>query len=323
MPRYLKQSVAVDVTVGPMVDNVDGFTAETALTVTQSEVRLAKNGGAYAQKNESTSLTHQENGYYLCKLDTTDTNTLGLLRLAVNESGALPIFEDFHVVTANVYDTLFSTDKFEVDVQQWIGSAPNALASGRVDSAVGAMTAGIITSSVLAADAITAAKVAADVSTEIAAAISIPSAASVADAVWDEARAGHTGSGSFGEGVASVTGAVGSVTGNVGGNVTGSVGSVAAGGITASSLAADAITAAKVAADVGTEFAEALLKLDLSTVTGEAARSVLNAVRLLRNKVSIAAGTMTVRKEDDTTSAWTAAVTTDAAADLITTIDPA
>lgn len=47
--------------------------------------------------------------------------------------------------------------------------------------------------------------------------------------------------------VASVSGAVASVTGNVGGNVTGSVGSVAAGGITASSIAADAITAAKIA----------------------------------------------------------------------------
>jgi hypothetical protein len=58
--------------------------------------------------------------------------------------------------------------------------------------------------------------------------------------------------------VGSVTGAVGSVTGNVGGNVTGSVGSVAAGGITASSLAADAITAAKLAADVSAEIADAV-----------------------------------------------------------------
>jgi hypothetical protein len=71
-----------------------------------------------------------------------------------------------------------------------------------------------------------------------------PSAATIADAVWDEARSGHVAGGSFGEGVASVqgnitgsvasvvgavgsvTGAVGSVTGNVGGNVAGSVNSV-------------------------------------------------------------------------------------------------
>lgn len=55
-------------------------------------------------------------------------------------------------------------------------------------------------------------------------------AASVADAVWDEARAGHVAAGSFGEGVASVqgnvTGSVASVSGAVGGNVAGSVASV-------------------------------------------------------------------------------------------------
>lgn len=51
--------------------------------------------------------------------------------------------------------------------------------------------------------------------------------------------------------VGSVTGAVGSVTGNVGGNVTGSVGSVAAGGITASSIADGAIDRATFTADTG------------------------------------------------------------------------
>jgi hypothetical protein len=59
---------------------------------------------------------------------------------------------------------------------------------------------------------------------------SAPSAATIADAVWDEARSGHVAAGSFGEGIASVqgnvTGSVASVTGNVGGNVTGSVASV-------------------------------------------------------------------------------------------------
>ncbi len=46
-----------------------------------------------------------------------------------------------------------------------------------------------------------------------------------------------------------VVGSVASVTGNVGGNVTGSVGSVATGGITAASFAAGAIDAAAIAAD--------------------------------------------------------------------------
>src|SRR3989304_6310115 len=69
--------------------------------------------------------------------------------------------------------------------------------------------------------------------------------------------------------VGSVTGAVGSVTGNVGGNVTGSVGSVATGGLTAASFAADSITAAKLAADVTTELQSGLATAaNLATVAG-------------------------------------------------------
>jgi hypothetical protein len=106
--RWLRQSTAVDVPIGPFVDATDGVTAETGLTLSQADIRLKKNGGAWAQKNQSSSATHEENGYYECSLDTTDTNTLGLMRLAVNESGAAPVWEDFLVVPANVYDSLVS-----------------------------------------------------------------------------------------------------------------------------------------------------------------------------------------------------------------------
>jgi hypothetical protein len=49
---------------------------------------------------------------------------------------------------------------------------------------------------------------------------------------------------------------------------------------------------------------------------------VQDALRSLRNKTSISAGTLTVTQEDDTTPAWTATVTT-AAGDPLTSIDPA
>jgi hypothetical protein len=112
--------------------------------------------------------------------------------------------------------------------------------------------------------------------------------------------------------VGSVTGAVGSVTGNVGGNVTGSVGSVASGGITAASLASDA----------SLEIADVLLTRDMSAVSEGSGRTPIQALRVLRNKWSITAGVLTVTKEDDTTSSWTAAVTGTAGADPITTVDP-
>jgi len=99
--------------------------------------------------------------------------------------------------------------------------------------------------------------------------------------------------------------------------------SMAANVITATAIAADALGALELAAGAATEIAETLLKIDMSTVTGEAARSPLNALRYIRNKVSIAAGTMTVTKEDDVTAAWTAAVVGTAGADPITSVDPA
>lgn len=70
------------------------------------------------------------------------------------------------------------------------------------------------------------------------------------------------------------------------------------------------------------ENADALLKHDWASVTGEAARSVLNALRMLRNKWSISGTTLTVTKEDDSTSAFTSALTTVAGADSITASDP-
>ncbi len=70
------------------------------------------------------------------------------------------------------------------------------------------------------------------------------------------------------------------------------------------------------------ENADALLNRDLSAVSDTNSRSPLNALRFLRNKWSLSGTTLTVTKEDDATSAWTATVTTDAAADPITGNDP-
>ena len=51
-------------------------------------------------------------------------------------------------------------------------------------------------------------------------------------------------------------------------------------------------------------------------------RTVLSALRYLRNKIDISASTMTVTTEDDTTTAWTAALTTTSGLNPVTTVDP-
>ena len=124
MAQWLKQSTAANVTIGPFVDSTDGVTAETALTVAQADIRLSKNGAAYAQTNNTAGATHQENGYYQVPLDSTDTGTLGRLRVAVSESGALPVWQDFMVVPANIYDALVGgSDKLQVDAVEINGDA--------------------------------------------------------------------------------------------------------------------------------------------------------------------------------------------------------
>ena len=68
--------------------------------------------------------------------------------------------------------------------------------------------------------------------------------------------------------------------------------------------------------------ADALLGRNVSggSSTG---RTVKQALHVLRNKSAVAAGTLTVYDTDDATSSWTATVSSDAAADPITGIDPA
>src|SRR5688572_5043510 len=107
MSIWLKQSTAAEVAIGPFVDATDGVTAETGLTLSQADIRLKKNDGAFAQTNNAAGAAHLENGYYEVPLDTTDTNTLGRLQVAVNESGALPVWLNCMVLPANVWDSLF------------------------------------------------------------------------------------------------------------------------------------------------------------------------------------------------------------------------
>ena len=105
----------------------------------------------------------------------------------------------------------------EVDVTQWLGVAPLALVSQRVNVSVGAMAANVITAAAINAAAITAAKFgagaidAAAIATDAITNAKIAADAigtsefaqalidAIADANWDEAKAGHVAAGSFGE----------------------------------------------------------------------------------------------------------------------------
>lgn len=198
---------------------------------------------------------------------------------------------------------------------------PTALVGGRMDASVGAMANGVLTAAAIAADAITAAKIA-DGAIDAA-----TFAAGALDAVWSTAARLLTAGTNIvlakGVGVtgfndlsaAQVNAEADTALADVGvtGTVTGRIDAAVS-----SRLATSGYTTPPTAI----ENADALLKRDFGSVSGEAARSALNALRFLRNKWGIAGGTLEVTKENDVDVAWTAAVTT-TAGNPVSTIDPA
>jgi hypothetical protein len=223
----LKQSTAVNVLIGPFVDDADGKTAETGLTISQADVRLSKNAGNMAQKGDATSCTHDELGYYSCPLSTTDTGTLGRLKLMVHESGALPVWHEFMVVPANVYDSLVGgTDYLQVDIEQVDGdgtaaanlnsacdnySATRGLAGTALPDAAADAAGGLPISDAGGLDLDT--QIGTDIDAILAdtdelqanqgdwataVGFSTHSAADAANAVWDETATGHTDAGKAG-----------------------------------------------------------------------------------------------------------------------------
>ena len=165
----LRQSTAQVIRFGPCLDITDGVTEETALTLAQADMRLSKDGGAFAQKSAAGNATHDSDGWYSTTLSTTDTATVGELRLNVHQpANMLPLWDRWWVIEEAIYDAIYgaAATGFDangrVDVSEWAGVAVNALVSGRVDASTGAMAANVLTATAINADAITNAKIATD-----------------------------------------------------------------------------------------------------------------------------------------------------------------
>lgn len=172
--------------IGPFVDSTDGNTAETGLTIDAADVRLSKNGANIVAKN-SGGCTHDELGYYTCTLDATDTDTVGRLQLMVHESGALPVYHSFQVVEEAIYDALYASTA--------TGALP-ALAT--VDSVVDAIKVTTDKLDDTLEDDSGTYRFTTNALEQAPAAEGGLSAGAIADAVWDEALAGHASAGSAG-----------------------------------------------------------------------------------------------------------------------------
>lgn len=171
------------ISFGPFLDKTDGVTEETglvsALDHASTGIKLSKNGGALTIRHATvTATTYDAYGMYRVTLDTTDTNSLGTLRVAFNEAATcLPVWQDFMVLPANIYDSLVGgSDLLDVSVTQILGTAVStpatagvldvnvknagntAWASGAI--VAGAIATGAITNAKFAAGAIDAAAIA-------------------------------------------------------------------------------------------------------------------------------------------------------------------
>lgn len=184
--HFLKQSTASQVVrIGPFLDDTDFKTAETALSIANTDIKLIKGNAATSNSNKNSGgATHIANGYYYLTLDATDTSAIGRLDLFVQMSGALPVWAEYEVLPANIFDSMIGgTDLFDVSVTQF-GGTNGTFASGRpevntshiagaavstasaqigvnvVNAAGTAWNSGAIAAATLASDAITAAKIA-------------------------------------------------------------------------------------------------------------------------------------------------------------------
>lgn len=133
MTMWLKQSTLVTIRFGPFLDFTDGVTPETGLATAMDNattgIRVSKNGGNMIDRNNGTAPVHDEIGYYDVDLSTTDTNTLGTLRIMFSGPTVnTPGWQDFMVVTANVWDTFFGADMLQADVTQVVGATTNVAA---------------------------------------------------------------------------------------------------------------------------------------------------------------------------------------------------
>ena len=126
--KLLRQSTEQVVQFGPAVSFDDGVTLEiglaTAMDNATTGIRISKDGAAYADRNSATAPSYDAMGDYRITLSTTDTNTVGILKMIFEEATTcLPIWQEFFVVPANVYDALTGADLLDVNVAQWLGTA--------------------------------------------------------------------------------------------------------------------------------------------------------------------------------------------------------
>lgn len=222
--QYLKADTAATILIGPFVDIGDGVTPETGITLGAADhAELMKHDGTsfVDLASDSRTFTHKEGGFYTLVLGTGDTDTEGRLTVVIMDTSVcLPVWKDFMVVNANVYDSLFAsatTDYLQVDSLQVEGGDATDAINAACDASIETYKLDHLVSAADADDPVDDSIIAKLASKDATAdwsdfdnttdsleahqdgAGTPPSAASIADAVWDETLSDHLTAGDTGK----------------------------------------------------------------------------------------------------------------------------
>jgi hypothetical protein len=104
----LQANATVTISLGPFLDDDDGATEKTGLTIQDTDIYLSKNGGAKANPNDLNNCTEDANGVYLKQINATDTNTEGILTVYCHPTDCLYVRQDYLVLAQASYISLFT-----------------------------------------------------------------------------------------------------------------------------------------------------------------------------------------------------------------------
>lgn len=145
-----------------LVDDADGKTAETGVTISAGDVKISKNGAA--EGNHGGSLTELAGGRYYYEFSSGEVDTVGFLSFALVKTGIRAFVTYVQVVSFDPYDA----------VRAGLTALPNANAeaagglytrgtgagqinqnaNGQVDTRTAAMSADVVTAAALATSAV-------------------------------------------------------------------------------------------------------------------------------------------------------------------------
>jgi len=106
----LRQSTAgQEVPIGKYVDETDGITPLTALTIANTDIKLLPTGATSFTNKNSGGGTHISAGHYYAVLNATDTATIGPMKIIIDMPGALPNEVWCEVLDEALYDWKYGT----------------------------------------------------------------------------------------------------------------------------------------------------------------------------------------------------------------------